>query len=119
MLAIKAVLDVDGIIQAEDAVVSGASFVAGQAYQNGNLVATEDAVTADDPYIAGFRYSPTGQLRILDATAGLPDPVNYHNGVAMSEDGQVCANIAAFDSDDAFYLNGIALTDDGRPYFGF
>lgn len=116
MLFIKSVVAADGQLQATTSTSGTEGISAAQLYASSRAVVSTDAPTSADTYNAGFRYTPTGELCVFDATAGLPDPVNTNTGVAMTEDGQICLNIATVDDEDLAILYGIALTSDGRIY---
>src|SRR3990167_4963518 len=94
----------------------GAASIAGQAYMTSGeaAFATTDAVAASDVFNGGFRYTATGILRISDTTAGLPASTSINQGVAMTDDGQVCITTA--DNATDYHLAGVRLTSDSRVY---
>lgn len=110
---IFAALDDDGVVQATTGAAT--SFIAGQGYVDTSVLVS-DSHDISDRYICGLRYSNDGELRIYDATGGLPAGIKYNHGVATTEDGQACIQTDPFDSEDVAYLNGVALTADGRIY---
>lgn len=118
MLLIPQVLDDNGVANLSSS-GAAASYIRGQSYDSSLDVAnaTTAAVDATDSYISGFRYTSSGALRLYDATAGLPTPVYYQQGIALTKDGQACYTSAAYNPLDARALDtGLAVTNNGRMY---
>lgn len=111
---IFASLDDNGVVQAVTG--SANSFIAGQGYSATNPIVSADPVANTDNYLGGLKYSADGELRVYDATAGLPVYYTYNKGIATTEDGQACIQTDPFDANDVAYINGVALTADGRIY---
>lgn len=109
----KFALSATGRVQAT-ATTTGAKFQGGQAYVGSRAVVDAGAVAATDVSHAGFRYTSGGALRVYDATAGLPTPVNVNQGVVMTEDGQACYSSDA--NATVAVLNGMSLTKDGAIF---
>src|SRR3990167_8421863 len=100
----------------------GNASVAGQAYATGlgdpqAMFVTTDAVAAGDSVNGGWRRTGTGQLRVYDATAGLPASSSVHQGIAMTDDGQVCFTTAT--PGDSFSLGAVSVDELGRVYMDF
>lgn len=88
--------------------------IGGQGYVLDTALVSSDAVDSADAFIAGFRFTTDGAIRIYDATLGLPAATNVNKGYVMSDDGQLCVTTAA--NVLTYVNNGIAQDEEGRVY---
>lgn len=88
----------------------------GQAYIAGKPFVATASGTATDGYIAGFRYSSTGALRVYDASAGVPANSTVHAGFAITPDGAVCFIATASASATGIAITGLTVDGVGRFY---
>lgn len=91
-------------------------FIAGIGYDAATSFAYIDdgAVDPADCYINGFRLTPTGAVRIYDATAGLPANTSINQGFTLTDDGQLCITTDA--NALVYTINAISLDEEGRVY---
>jgi hypothetical protein len=91
------------------AVISGS-----QGYTADVVRATATAVAAGDGAMGAVRYSATGLLRIVDATAGNPAGTLTVDGFAVNA-GRLCISTAS-PAADTTYIGGVATRNDGAVY---
>jgi hypothetical protein len=89
-----------------------AAVAAIDAFQNGVLTTTTSLARAvssgGDEYSNGLLLTDAGQVRYVDATAGLPAGTVWTNGLPRSS-GALCVSTDAFSS----YSNGVPFAANG------
>lgn len=70
---------------------------------------------AADVFNGGFRYTITGVLRTVDATAGLPAGSVRAGGFSVNSAGNLCTTTNAIDSASRF-LGGVAVDANGAVH---
>ena len=93
------------------------SYLGPQGYFGSVPRGTLTAVAGSDVYAGGLRYTPSGVIRLLDATAGLPANPVYVGGVAVSQSGQLCITTDPVDVSSVFVQGGLACQQDGAVHF--
>ena len=93
------------------------SYLGPQGYFGSVPRGTLTAVAGSDVYAGGLRYTPSGVIRLLDATAGLPANPVYVGGVAVSQSGQLCITTDPVTASSVFVQGGLACQQDGAVHF--
>ena len=117
MLFVPTALDADGVAQLVAVGTPNANLKA-QAYSTTGKAIKSETSASTDGQNGGFRFkAATGYLLLTDATAALPSPVFYQEGVALDATGAVCYTTDAFNALDAAYVGGgLAVTLNGKIY---
>lgn len=108
-------LDASGVLQVEFTLAGDETFHGGAAWGADYVAASIAAVGATDQFLGGVCYSPTGELRLYDATGGLPAGVTYVGGLAVHPDGRLCGTT---DAPTALsrVLCGVVVDQSGRVH---
>jgi len=93
------------------------SYLGPQGYFGSVPRGTLTVVAGSDVYAEGLRYTPSGAIRLLDATAGLPANPVYVGGVAVSQSGQLCITTDPVTASSVFVQGGLACQQDGAVHF--
>lgn len=93
---------------------TGTTWIGTQAYAGDSPLANTGAVAAADTYSGGVAYTAAGEVRLVDATAGVPAGTVTVNGFAVSA-GALCYTTDAPGAGST-RLGGVAVTADGRVH---
>jgi hypothetical protein len=85
-----------------------------QGYESGKPCGAT-GTNAADVFQGGLRYTNTGVLRTVDATAGLPAGSVRDGGFARNSAGNLCTTTNAIDANSRF-LGGVAVDTNGAVH---
>lgn len=114
-IAPLAALDSSGVLQVAYSLAGTETFHGGAAWGDTGVAASLDAVTASDQFLGGLCYSAAGELRLYDATGGLPAGSVVVGGLAVHPDGRLCGTTDAPTSLSRFVC-GVLADESGRVH---
>ena len=90
------------------------TWIGAQGYTSASPLGSSAAVGATDGYSGGVAYSAAGEVRLVDATAGLPAESVVRGGFAANA-GRLCYTTDAPGA-SSVRIGGVAVTEDGRVH---
>lgn len=111
---IPAVLSSTGVVTILANGTLATTWMGAQGETSVSPIGSTAAVGATDEYSGGVAYAPGGEIRLVDATAGLPAGSVVRSGFAVNA-GRLCYTTAAPDT-ASVKIGPVAVTQDGRVH---
>jgi hypothetical protein len=107
-------LDADGVVTILENGSTATTWIGAQGYTSASPLGESDAVGATDGFSGGVAYKAAGEVRLVDATAGVPAGTVICGGFAVNA-GRLCYTTDAVGG-TTVRIAGVAVLPDGRVH---